>query len=397
MLKLRILTLVLLTGFLFSGCTPLFFKENKPVIINEKTEVADDGFTIQSERNLTVSIENINNKLAQGIVWDISRDGDRLLLSNYVDPVYINNTEQKTPQILGMGLFDFQTAQFNPLLYSNKNQLNGFIDYQNKGYFYLENMESNAEAMPRFRLIWSDLEGSSTRSISEADENASPGYSMVNDNLVVYGNQRGEIKLVQRDRSGTSSETNTRTYQLNKRLAIYQIDLWEEENMVLFGAYDNGTSSYNLYLASLTKQNPEPILIQQNIFYFDFSPEQGKLLYSTVGEKEMQRLVLYDLKNSSHQVLVNGYLGAFSFTQLGDKVVYSERVNSSSSSQNLWIMDTSGNTPIQMASNLNIYGYRFVFHPYRSTIFFTVFNINNEGQENRQITYNVYSIDYSVD
>lgn len=396
MLKQKILVLVLLAGFLFGGCTPLFFKENKPVIINEKTEVAEDGITVKSEKNLSISIDNINNKLAQGIVWDMSRDGERLLVSNYVNPVYVNNSEQKTPQVLGMGLYDFQTAQFNPLLYSNKNQLNGSIDYQNKGYLYLENMETNADALPRFRLIWSDLEGSSTRSISSADENASPGYSMVNDNLVVYGNQKGEIKLVQRN-SQTQSEPTIRTYQLSKRLAIYQVELWEEENMVLFGAYDNGTSSYNLYLASLTKQNPEPVLIQQNIFFFDFSPEQGKLLYSTSGDKEMQRLVLYDLKNSSHHVLVNGYLGTFAFTQLGDKVVYSERVNSSSSSQNLWIMDPSGSDPIQMASNVNIYGYRFVFHPYRSTIYFTVFNINNEGQEDRQITYNVYSIDYSVD
>ena len=110
----------------------------------------------------------------------------------------------------------------------------------------------------------------------------------------------------------------------------------------------------------------------------------------------MQRLILYDLKNASHQVLKNGYLGTFGFTHLGEKVIYSEKVNSSSSSQNLWIMDTTGSNPIQMASNLNIYGYRFVFHPYRSTIYFTVFNINNDGQENRQLTYNVYSIDYSV-
>lgn len=397
MLKTRILFIILLImSIIAGGCTPLFIKENEPVILQDQRTTADTEFTIQSNNNMNISIESVNSKLTDGIVWDISRDGMDLLVSDFTENLLQQDGQPTSDQILNMGSYNFDTDQYNPFLISTKNQFNGFVDYKNKGYYYLENTESNPALQPRYRLLWSDLEGDATKSISSSDENISPGYSLVNDDLIIYGNQRGEIRLVNRESTLTKPDGTSRVYQLSKRLAIMQIDLWEEENMAVFGAYDNDTKTYNLYLASLTKQNPEPVMIQENVFYFQLSREAGKLLYSASGEREMQRLILYDLKNASHKVLKNSYLGLFAFTRLGDKIVYSERADSSSNSQNLWIMDQEGNNATQLASNVNIYGYRVVFHPYQTTIYFTVFDIGDNTKDTQNINYSVFSIDYSL-
>jgi hypothetical protein len=374
----------------------LFIKENEPVIHNNEIAMAEDDYVITSDNQLNVSINSINSALTAGIVWDIARDGSTLLVSSAIDEMMLKTNESVKDPVLNMSLYNFETNQKNPLGLSNKNQSYGFIDYKNKGYVYLENTEPDPTQLAKFRLLWSDLEGSTTKSISAADEHVSRGYTMVNDDLLIYGNQRGEIHLVNRSSTLTNPNGSSRTYQTNDRLMIVRIDLWEEENMAVFGAFDSDTNAYNLYLASLTKQNPEPVLIQENIFFFELSRDEDKILYSTASERETQRLVLYDLKNASHKVIKNGYLGLFAFSKLGDKIVYSERTDSTTSSQNLWIMDTQSGKTTQMASNLNIFGNRMVFHPYQTTIYFTVFEIRNEKEANQRIHYNVYSIDYSV-
>jgi len=55
-----------------------------------------------------------------------------------------------------------------------------------------------------------------------------------------------------------------------------------------------------------------------------------------------------------------------------------------------------GNSQTQLASNLNITGDRIVFHPYKTTVYFTVFTLSEENSENRRISYSVYMIDYST-
>lgn len=396
MLKSKIILVILLIAILASGCTPLFVKEDEPVIITEDTTNSNSEYTTQYDTELDVSIDDINSNVTSGIAWDISTDGNTLLVSDYAESLFVSDTSPQNEQFLNMGIYDFSTDQFNPLQRSNKNQTSGFFGNAKEGYIYLENMESDTTVDPRYRLVWSDLAGSVTKSISSSDESVSKSYSVVSDDLLIYGNQRGEITLVNTDSILTDEDISARSYQLSQRLAISQIDFWEEENMAVFGALDSENGTYNLYLVSLTKQDPDPILIQQNITHFELSQEEGKILYSVQGEREMERLVLYDLQDASHKVLENGYLGLFAFSPSGDKIIYSAHTNSTSNSQNLWIMDTETSEAIQMASNLNIYGFRIVFHPTKSAVYFTVFQITSDEQENQRIDFSVYSIDYTI-
>lgn len=397
MLKSKIVSVILLVAVLTGGCTPLFIKENEPVILNESSKIGDAELSVQDESTLNVTIENINSNLSQGILWDISKDGNTLLISDYVDSMFQNSNEPRSTRYMNMGLFDFATEQLNPLLLSNKDQIAGSLDSLNGGYLYLENMETDSDLESRYRLLWSDMAGSTTRSISASDESVSEGYAIVDEDLLVYGNQRGEISLVDPQAILDDPETGRRTYQLSQRLVIDQIDLWEEENMAVFTARESESETYNLYLVSLTKQNPEPIKIQENISHFELSRDEGKILYSVRGgEREMERLVLYDLRDSSTQVIKNGYLGLFAFSPWDGIIVYSEHTDSSSNSQNLWIMETGSKEAIQVASNLNIYGNKIIFHPSKLTVYFTVFQINNASEKNQRIDFSVYSIDYSV-
>jgi Tol biopolymer transport system component len=86
----------------------------------------------------------------------------------------------------------------------------------------------------------------------------------------------------------------------------------------------------------------------------------------------------------------------FAFNSTGERIIYSEKSDPSSNSQNLWFMDIEGKNQIQLASNLNIAGDRIIFHPHKSTVYFTVFTLNEDNSDARKISYSVYTIDYST-
>ncbi|MBF7095916.1 hypothetical protein [Alkalibacter mobilis] len=393
MKKLILLPVWVLIVIFISGCTPFFIKENEPVILSNNGNTVNSNVHISSDRSANLQIESINSKLTSGIVWDISKDGSYLLTSKQVD-AQLKDSILQNEKFLNMSIYDIETGQSNPPVYSNKNQVNGRIDLNNDGYVYLET--TSADQIPNLRLVWSDNTGDTTKNLSSSNESVSIGYSMVNENTLVYANNRSEITLVDLDKAIAGVAGANRTYKLSKKLTIIGVDLWEKENMAVFSTYDDSTKTYDLYIASLNKKEVAPVLIDSNIRYFTLSKEQGQILYTLAGEKDTQRLILYDLASSTGKLLKEGYIGLFSFSNSGDKLIFSERNDPSSNSQNLWLMKTDGTDSLQLASNLNVYGYTVVFHPKKDSVYFTVFEINDANTDNRKISYTVYSIDYNA-
>ncbi|SHE72879.1 hypothetical protein [Alkalibacter saccharofermentans] len=394
MKKTFTLFFTVLIALVFSGCAPFFIRNGEPVIISN-SQRTEDNMRNKTTNNASITIDSINSRLTDGIIYDISRDGDYLLVGTQIESPP-NESGDPAEIFYNLSTYDFQTNQPNPLLYSNKNQANGLIDFKNKGYYYLEfNQEGNTQEFSA-RLLWSDLEGDTTKNISSSSESISPGFSMINDDLVIYGNQQGEIKLVNHQRTLFNPDGTSHAYKMTKRLPIARIDFLEKHDIAFFMAYNQDNRSYDLYYVYLTKENPEPVLIQKNVYHFDLSNQKNSLLYSTAGEKDTQKLVRLDILNNTRTTLREGYIGLFSFNRTGDKIIYSEKSDSASNSQNLWFMDVDGNSQTQLASNLNITGDRIVFHPYKTTVYFTVFTLSEENSDNRRISYSVYMIDYST-
>lgn len=386
------LLITVFIALLLSGCSPFFIRNGEPVIISNSQQTEDNARNTSDNAN-TLTIDNINSRLTDGIIYDISRDGDYLLVGKQTRTPTSESSET-AESYYNLSTYAFETDQSNTLLYSNKNQANGLLDHKNKGYYYLEFSQNGEEYDAK--LLWSDLEGDTTKNISNSKESVSPGFSMIDEDLVIYGNQNGEIKLVDHQRTLFNPDGTIHSYKMSKKLPIVKIDFLEKHEIAFFTAFNEESRSFDLYYVYLTKDNPQPVLIQQNVYFFDLYAKSNTLLYSTSGEKDTQKLVRLDILDNTRTILKEGYIGLFAFNSTGERIIYSEKSDPSSNSQNLWFMDIEGKNQIQLASNLNIAGDRIIFHPHKSTVYFTVFTLNEDNSDARKISYSVYTIDYST-
>ncbi|NTW71718.1 MAG: hypothetical protein HGA49_05690 [Eubacteriaceae bacterium] len=383
------LIILILLIVIVSGCTPIFIKEDEPVIL---TSAESNSSQSNASEDSSVFIKNIDSQLTDGIVYDISKDGKTLLVGTQENTA-LDSTTETDENFSNLNIYSFETDQLTPVLTSKQNQFSGYIDDKNKGFYYLESApgkDSNANN----KLVWTDLNGDTTKNISLNEENVSAGYSMINDELLIYGNGKGEIKLVSASSKISDEDNITSTYLLDKSYNILKVDYIEKYQMAFFLCKNEETDLKDLYYVYLTKKNVQPVLVQRNAGDFDLSTENEALIYSAPGLKDDSQLISLDIVEKTRISLYKGYLGMFAFTNTEDQIIYSEKSDPSSSSQNLWIMDIAGNDAMQLASNLNITGDRLVFHPYNSVIYFTVYALNKD-ENTKALNYSVYMIDYN--
>ena len=81
-MTIKKLFIVLLISVISTGCSPIFLKENKPVVLDNSTGLNENQALIQNtvDESDRVLIKNIDDNLTQGLVYDISNNGELLLM-----------------------------------------------------------------------------------------------------------------------------------------------------------------------------------------------------------------------------------------------------------------------------------------------------------------------------
>jgi len=384
-LSIGIISLMILS---FTGCSSFFLQEDEPVISEQNNGIAS---TEQSSEQNGFQVASVQ-RLTEGIVYDISSNGSELLVGTSTYPS-VDDQEQTETSYINLGLYRFDTNQTNPLLETAKNQVNGILDDANNGYYYLEFREEENETGP-YRLVWSDLDGSVTRNLSDSEESVSPVFSMYDKNRIIYGNQRGQVKLLQVSELKENRRIRTTTYQLSENMPIDQINYLPNEELAVFSSRNEESGTKDLYYAYLNGTSPEPVLVRENIRNFSLSPLSHTLLYTVGNGDNVPVLNAYDLREDRTTTLYEGNVGVFRASPDGN-VVFSERPDSSSTNQNLWIVDLEGNNLSQIASNLNVAGNNIVFSPSRNDLYLTVFSYaENEEDSSEDIVFHIYQVTY---
>ncbi|MFZ7121697.1 MAG: hypothetical protein ACOWWH_12225 [Eubacteriaceae bacterium] len=385
---------IVLLAFFIAGCTPVFIKENEQIVIDNATGQSENQVTLQNTQNSEdeILIKSINSSLTDGLVYDISKYGKFLLIGKLSSTV--TGDVETVHNYLNLHTYDIKNTQLKQVLASSKQQVSGLIDNKNQGYLYIDyNTDKEGNVINNsYKLNWSDYDGNITKYISKSDESVSEKFSVTEDNRIIYGNTKGQIKFVDIDDINNDNRIET-SYQLSEPLNIYKIDYYEKFKLAFFLAYNEKTNTTDLYYAILEKNNIDPIFLEENVTDFDMSTEKKAIIYCASGEKTNKLVYLDIFSYYNKKVLYEGLVGSFSFSLDGEKIIYSEKINESSNNENLWVMETDGSTPKQLASSLKIASDKIIFHPSKDIIYFSVYELDEKNSN--EISYKVYTIDYS--
>ena len=393
--KLKLIIL-LLFSLISVGCSPIFLKEDQPIILDNSTGLSENQTLIQGEKyeEDQFIINKINSNFAEGLLYDISDDGELLLIKI---PTNTISGDLKSPEnYSNLYTYNVKNQQQKQILTSSKEQSYAVFEKANKGILYVEySKDSNEQIIPNsYKLNWTDYEGSQTKRISSSDESVSQKFSLIDNNLIVYGNSNGQIHLV-KTKDIVRATIPRETYTLNKKLNIYKINYVPEYKLAFFLATNPATNVMDLYYVLLDEKNVEPVLMQDNVTDFTLSNRDKSVLYS-VGTKSQTQLVNVDLYYNKN-IIYEGPLAGFSYSPDQSHIVYREKIDDSSNNQNLWIMNADGSNSTQLASNLKICSDRVIFSPDMHSVYFSVLSLKESSEKNNEsiLKHNLYSIDYS--
>ncbi|RBP62651.1 hypothetical protein DES36_11184 [Alkalibaculum bacchi] len=394
-MAIKKLFIVLLIFLISTGCSPIFLKENNPVVLDNSTGLNENQTLIQNaaDESDRALIKNIDDNLTQGLVYDISNDGELLLMG--IPTNSINANIKTTNSYSNLYTYNIKNKQQKQILLSSKEQSNAVFDEKNKGMIYVEyNKDADGRIVPdSYKLNWTDYEGSQTKNISLTEESVSPKFSLIDDDLLIYGNSKGQIQLVKTSNI-VRKQILRDTYTLTNNLSIYKIDCFDDYKLAFFLAMNPTTNAMDLYYVVLDEKEIEPVLMQSNVTDFSLSKKDQSILYS-VTDKNQTVLMHVDMYYNK-QVLYKGPMSMFYLTPNENQIIYREKVDESSNNQNLWIMNTDGSKSMQLASNLKIASDKIVFSPDMQTIYFSVLYLKDSESNTKEVLkHRVYAIDFS--
>lgn len=389
------LFIVLLISVIFTGCSPIFLREDNPVVLDNSTGLNENQTLAQNtlDESDQIQIKNINDNVTQGLVYDISSDGDLLLMGIATNS--INANVKSSNNYSNLHTYNIKNKQQKQILLSSKEQSNAVFDEKNKGMIYVEyNKNEDGQIQPdSYKLNWTDHEGYQTKNISLTEENVSPKFSLVDDDFLIYGTSKGQIQMVKTNNI-VRKKIVRNTYTLTKDLNIYKIDCFDDYKLAFFLAINPTTKAMDLYYAVLDEKEVEPVLMQNNVTDFSLSKKDRSILYS-ITDKNQTVLTHVDM-SYNRQILYKGPMSAFYLTPDEDQIIYREKVDQSSNNQNLWIMNADGSNSMQLASNLKIAGDKIVFSPDMETIYFSVLYLKDTENNSKEVLgHQVYGIDFS--
>lgn len=382
---------VVFLSFFLVGCTPIFIQQDKPIILNNST--GQQETQNRNDDNIDVTIKNINNNLTDGLVYDMSKDGKNLLVGNLSSA--ISGDINSVSSSLNLHTFDVKKSELKQLLISNNEQINAMFDPVSDGVFYTE-YKLGPDGKPllnSYTLNWTNTDGSITKNVSRANESVSENF-YISDNILIYGNTKGVIKLINTD---TLKDVNiyAQSFQLDEGFtgSIKKIQYHKDLNRAYILIKDIKTENYDLYSVQLDQYKVQPLLLSKNVSDFEIGEKSNGILYCVKGDKN--KLIYVEMLSlvPEEKVLYQGYINLFSFSPDENSIIFSEKLDRTSNSENLWFINRDGNELKQVASNLKIAGSHILFAPNKNIIYFSIYNIENDNPNS--YTYKVYMIEYS--
>lgn len=356
----------------FCGCENILFPYNVPVVLQE-----DQNSQTDSPQEATIVSYQV---ISTGLVQDISYSGSNLLILNNTAPYAIN-------------IFDTANHQQSTFLSSDKQQSSAVYDSYDTGIYYIEETANQDSNTTDIQLVWSDVSKNTTRIISDAEENVVPNFGIADQGNVAYGNNNNELIL-------SDNNGNRTVYKNPNNDTLLQVAyIGDEPCFVFIAANPAVEDETNLYYARIPDEsnNLSPTLISENVSSFNVDQLNNQVAF-VKNSGDTQSICVWQLNHSKLSVLTTGSFGSVQFTPNGENIIYTQvsTGNTDLKSQSIWIMDTSGNNPLQLTAPIKLSS-TIVCHPFQSILFFSIErNTDNTDNFNSRVISEVYQLVYQV-
>ncbi|WKY48499.1 hypothetical protein Q5O24_04070 [Eubacteriaceae bacterium ES3] len=377
MIHFKKLLLVSLLMFFYllaaSGCQNILFPYNVPVVLQDD----QNSETNNPLESTIISYQSIST----GIVQDISYSGSNLIVLNPTVPYSVS-------------ILDTNNFQLTNFVTTDKHQSSAVYDSYDTGIYYIEATANSESTTTDVQLIWSDVNKSITRVISDPEENVVPNFGIADQGKVVYGNNSNELILS----DNTGNRTVFKNPDNDTLLQVGYID--DESGFVFIASNPAAEDKSNLYYAQIPDDSNElsPILISENVSNFNIDTLNNQILFIR-NSGDSQNICIWQLNHSKPTVLTTGTFGSAQFTPSAENIIYTQTStsNKDSKSQSIWIMDRNGENPIQLTAPINLSS-NIVCHPFQSVLFFSVErNTDNTESYNSRVISEVYQMVYQLE
>lgn len=273
-----------------SGCSSVLFPYDQPFIADTSTE--DIG-----------KVQNLIQP-GSGSLMDISEDGNTLL---------VFSTSETLPVTHTIILLKTDTPGGSPesFLSSEKKLYHGIFSRDGKGIYYTEDASLENETL--CQLVWTSLDRSSTKVLSDSDEDIITGLCALPNGDVLYSNDHNQIVRVNPDAKKT-------IYQIDEEYILSDLKYNPHTNSILFLASFENDNYQNLYeINEKDAKKTSPVLIGKNIIQFHIDPSNGNVCFLKQGN-ETNTLCLYNTKTKTQITLISDRLTDFCMDLKGEYI-----------------------------------------------------------------------------
>jgi dipeptidyl aminopeptidase/acylaminoacyl peptidase len=373
--KKRLLTLLLMALIVFlPGCRSFLIPQDSPIIVND-------------EGTGTVNVKQLKS-LGSGIIRDISPKGDYLLVSDTSStPPITFNLELYKATPTGWTVVNFQN--------SDKQQTGPVFDNTLTGVYYGEKSTGSTSDTAVSQVVWTSLDRTSTKVLSQTDENLATPLCRFGNNGILYANDQSELVAI-------ASGSERRVYTMASGYTMTATRYNTANNTLYFIGEQKDSASANLYALALTGEGSKlkPALIAEDVTHFSISPDGSQLIYIQQSGGGHAIFNYQIAKKKTSLVSNSGDYTQAIFNNDASRIIASQYATTHENRlETIWIMDADGQNRLQMTSPHQIASDLFLA-PSGNTLYFSVEEeLNNAASslETTNFSNTVYQLDFTVD
>ncbi len=213
------------------------------------------------------------------------------------------------------------------------------VETAQDGFFYLKVNPSNTLTK---QILWSTLDKSVERTITDTTENATEAFYAYGKDDVVYVNNSNQVVF-------SNSQGNKTVYDLNQNLSVTKICWSEVYNSGFFLARDDQSDTVTLYHLLLDGGELKVNATVKDVITFDLDSTKTRLVYSTQQKDGIDIYVIADIKTINPQKLFTGQnIDRIAVDE--NKNVYYSKLLEIGERSTLWIYDNEKSQSYQLCS-----------------------------------------------
>lgn len=323
---------LLLLILLFSGCRSFLYPYDRPYVIKSTTD--------------PVAKITAYSEIGYGTLMDISENNTTLLALN---------TSDTFPTTYTIELFSFENQKWHAtnLFTSEKEIYDALLSEKDQGLYYIEAIGSNSNSKVSKQLVWTTMDGSTSRVLTDQDESVISDLFAIPTGGIIYANNRQEIVMAYADHTRKS-------FIISEDYQVKNIIYDQKNQQILFLSSYKEDPTINLYRAEIKGKELIPSLSANNVTTFDYDPLSDALFFLQLNGDE-KKLCQILLEKNTITTLGTGRYEKITAGGEDHTLIYSlSEENEAKSMETIRVFSESNKTSSQVTSPKALIGKLFI-------------------------------------